>query len=142
MFLFFKIPSAFFSGVRIVDIDEESCVVQVPYSWFSKNPFGSTYFACLSMAAEMSTGALAMVQVYKRQPPVSMLVIKTEASYFKKARGITRFTCNSGAAIRDAVLQSIQTGEGQEITVISTGRDQANEKVAEFRISWSFKPKK
>jgi hypothetical protein len=26
----------------------------------SQNPFRSTYFACLSMAAEMSTGALAL----------------------------------------------------------------------------------
>ena len=68
MFLLLKLPSAFFCGVRIRDIDESRCVVTVPYKWFSQNPFKSTYFACLSMAAEMSTGALAMAHVYKRKP--------------------------------------------------------------------------
>ena len=55
LFLLAKLPSAFFSGVRVLVADEKKCVVTVPYKWFSKNPFKSTYFACLSMAAEMST---------------------------------------------------------------------------------------
>ena len=57
MFLFWKLPAAFFSGVRIKEIDEERCVVTVPYKWLTQNPFRSTYFASLGMAAEMSTGA-------------------------------------------------------------------------------------
>src|SRR5450432_3223958 len=89
MFLFWKIPSAFFSGVKIKAVDETRCTVSVPFTWFSQNPFRSTYFACLSMAAEMSTGALAMMHTYQRKPAVSMLVIKTEAQYFKKATGKT-----------------------------------------------------
>ena len=52
-FLFTKLPSAYFSGVRLRHIDENKCFVTVPYKWFSKNPFKSTYFACLAMAAEM-----------------------------------------------------------------------------------------
>lgn len=46
--------------------------------------FRSTYFACLAMAAEMSTGALAMAHLYHSDPPVSMLVVKLESEYFKK----------------------------------------------------------
>ena len=46
----------------------------------------SFYLFCLSgMAAEMSTGALALTHLYKRKPAVSMLVVKVEAEYFKKA---------------------------------------------------------
>src|SRR3982750_1079355 len=85
MFLFLKLPSAFLAGVRIKDINEHACSVTVPYKWLSQNPFRSTYFACLAMAAEMSTGALAMAHLYKRKPAVSMLVVKMEAEYFKKA---------------------------------------------------------
>src|SRR5262249_24547914 len=92
MFLFSKLPSAFFAGVRIKEVDEKKCVVTVPYKWFSQSPFRSTYFACLSMAAEISTGSLAMMQVYKRKRPVSMLVVKVESEYFKKAIGKTVFT--------------------------------------------------
>ena len=56
LYMLSKLPSAFFSGVRVVHADEYACAVKVPYKWFSQNPFRSTYFACLSMAAEMSTG--------------------------------------------------------------------------------------
>ena len=76
LFLFSKLPAAFFSGVRVREIDENKCVVSVPFKWLTQNPFRSTYFASLSMAAEMSTGALALAQIYKRSPPVSMLVVK------------------------------------------------------------------
>src|SRR5262245_15987520 len=96
MFLLLRLPSAFFCGVRIRAINEKQCVVTVPYKWLSQNPFRSTYFACLSIAAEMSTGALAMAHVYKRHPPVSMLVVKVESEYFKKAVGRTSFVCDDG----------------------------------------------
>ena len=96
MFLFTKLPAAWFAGVRVREVDEKKCRVTVPYKWLSQNPFRSTYFACLSMAAEMSTGALAMAQLYKLNPPVSMLVVKVESEYFKKANGRTSFLCEDG----------------------------------------------
>jgi hypothetical protein len=139
MFLFFKLPSAFFSGVRVSDIDENKCSVTVPYKWFSQNPFHSTYFACLSMAAEMSTGALAMAYLYKRNPAVSMLVIKSVADYFKKASGTTTFTCHDGRLIEQIIEKAITSGEAQTITVKSVGINEAKEVVAEFFITWSFK---
>lgn len=140
-FLFTKIPSAFFAGVRIREIDETHSIVSVPYKWFSQNPFKSTYFACLSMAAEMSTGVLAMSHVYKREPPLSMLVVGLEANYFKKATGITNFRCTDGLAIQTAIGQSIATGEAQTIRARSLGTNTKGEPVAEFFITWSFKVK-
>ena len=142
MFLFSKLPSAFFAGVRIKDIDEKKCIVTVPYKWFSQNPFRSTYFACLAMAAEMSTGILGLMHIYKKQPSVSMLVIKLEANYFKKAIGITTFTCNDGHAIEQVVQNSVDNGEAQTITAKSVGVNDNGETVAEFFITWSFKVKK
>ena len=99
-FLLSKLPSAYFSGVRVRYADEDKCVVTVPFKWFSKNPFRSTYFACLSMAAEMSTGLLAMAHTYGQSPAVSLLVLRTEADFQKKATGITSFTCEDGALVR------------------------------------------
>src|SRR5438045_9031926 len=96
MFLFWKLPAAFFSGVRIKEIDEERSVVSVPYKWLTQNPFRSTYFVSLAMAAEMSTGVLAMMHLYKRNPTVSMLITNMEATYFKKATGRTFLLCDSG----------------------------------------------
>ncbi len=141
MFLFSRLPSAYFAGVRVREVNENRCVVTVPYKWFSKNPFRSTYFACLSMAAEMSTGVLALAQVYKRKPPVSMLVVKVESEYFKKATGRTRFVCEDGDNIRKMVEESIASGEGRVLRARSEGRNEKDEIVAEFYITWSFKAK-
>lgn len=139
LFMLRKLPSAYFCGVRIKSISDKSCSVTVPFTWFSKNPFRSTYFACLAMAAELSTGALAMANVYKRKPGISMLVVKMEAEYFKKATGITLFTCLDGEVFTNAVTAAVETGEAQVVTAFSEGKNAAGELVAKFRISWSFK---
>jgi Domain of unknown function (DUF4442) len=139
MFLFFKLPAAFFSGVRIVDIDEQKSVVSIPYKWFSQNPFKSTYFACLAMAAEMTTGSLGMMHINKRNPAVSMLVVKLEAVYFKKATGKSIFTCLDGEQLKATIEKAIATGEGQAFRATSIGVNEQGEKVAEFYITWSFK---
>lgn len=141
MFLFSKLPSAFFAGVRIKDMDKKKCIVTVPYKWFSQNPFRSTYFACLSMAAEMSTGALAMAYLYKRKPMVSMLVTKVDSEYFKKAVGKTIFTCNDGELFETAIQEAVSTGEPRVVKAKSTGKNKNDETIAEFYITWSFKVK-
>jgi len=141
-FLFWKLPAAFLAGVRIREINERQCSVSVPYKWLSQNPFRSTYFASLAMAAEMSTGALAMAHVYKRQPPVSMLITKLSAEYHKKAVGRTLFTCEDGDALKAAIENAIASGEGQEFTARTTGRNEAGDVVAVFFFTWSFKAKK
>lgn len=142
MFLLRKLPAAYFTGVRVREIDHRRCLVTVPYKWFSQNPFHSTFFACLSMAAEMSTGTLAMAQLYKIDPPVSMLVVKVESEYFKKATGRTRFVCHDGELFRKAVEETIKTGEARTVRAQSIGRNMDGEVVAEFYITWSFKAKK
>ena len=141
LFLLSRLPAAFISGVRVRSADENKCVVTVPYKWLSQNPFKSTYFACLSMAAEMSTGVLAMAHIYKRNPPVSMLVLKVEGSFMKKAVGRTTFTCEEGQLIRQTIEDAIISNEGKMVTARSYGRNKDGEVVAEFSITWSFKAK-
>ncbi|RYZ22810.1 MAG: DUF4442 domain-containing protein [Chitinophagaceae bacterium] len=140
-FLLAKLPSAFFAGVQVKALDDTECTVTVPFKWFTQNPFRSTYFACLAMAAELSTGALCMQAIWKRKPAVSMLVTGSEARFFKKATGKTRFTCADGLAIRAAIDRAVSSGEGQTITARSTGVNEAGETVAEFSFTWSFKAK-
>lgn len=141
LFLFKKLPAAFFSGLRLPEVSEEKAMVTIPYKWFTQNPFRSTYFACLSMAAEMSTGVLAMAQVYQRRPSVSMLVVGVEGKFHKKAVGITRFVCTDGLAVKEAVQEAIASGQGQTVRLQSVGYSEQNEIVAEFFFTWSFKAK-
>ena len=138
-YLLSKLPAAYFSGVRVKELNQEQSIVTVPYRWFTKNPFRSTYFACLSMAAEMSTGLLALMNIYNRDPKVSMLVTKVEGEFFKKATGITTFICEEGKWITETIERCIVNGEAALIRVCSTGTNGKGEPIATFYITWSFK---
>ena len=141
LYLLSKLPAAFFSGIKIVKFTPEEATTVVPFKWLTQNPFRSTYFASLAMAAEMSTGLLALNNIYKKKPAVSMLVTKMEANYFKKAVGKTFFTCNQGLDIRDAVQKAIEESEGSTVTIKSTGRNIDGEIIALFLFTWSFRKK-
>jgi len=93
------------------------------------------------MAAEMSTGVLATAHIQGRKPSLSMLVVGLEAAYFKKATGRTRFLCTDGSIIRKAIEEAVATGEAATVRACSVGTDEAGEVVAEFFITWSFKPR-
>jgi hypothetical protein len=142
LYMLTRLPSAWFAGVRVKTVKPEYAEITVPFKWFSQNPFRSTYFACLSMAAEMSTGLLALMNIHKVQPPVSMLVLKVHGNYHKKATGKTTFRCDDGLAIKDAVEKAMATGEGVTIETISKGYNEKQELVADFSIVWTFKSKK
>ena len=141
LFLLSKLPAAYIAGIRIKECNDEVCSVSIPYKWLTQNPFRSTYFACLSMAAEMSTGALAMANVYQRKPSASMLITFVESKYHKKAIGKTTFTCKEGQALKQTINESYATSTPQTIRVRSEGYNKQNELVAEFWFTLSFKVK-
>ena len=105
------------------------------------NPFKSVYFAVEAMAAEMCSGMLAFGQVYQRNPKVSMLVVKMEVAFVKKATGVILFTCEDGQMIQNAINEAIASGEGKTIVCKSVGKNSTSDIVAEFNITWSFKAK-
>lgn len=141
LFLLKNLPAAYFSGVRIISLSADKSEASVPFSWFTTNPFRSTYFACLSMAAEMSTGVLAMAHLHKRKPPVSMLITSTTAQFVKKATSKTIFLCEDGSKIEEAITRCIRSGEPEQVVATSTGRNLAGDTIAIFTFTWSFKIK-
>ncbi|PSL19542.1 DUF4442 domain-containing protein [Chitinophaga ginsengisoli] len=142
LYLLWKLPSAWLAGVRLKQLNEQQCTTVVPFKWLSQNPFHSTYFACLAMAAEMSTGLMAIMYIRTATPKrVSMLVTGMEASFVKKATGKTWFTCNDGGAIQAAIARTAATGEPEVLTVNSIGRSHDGTVIASFAITWSFKGK-
>ena len=141
-FLLSKLPAAFFAGLSIQEFTTTKSVVRVKHSWLTQNPFRSMYFAVEAMAAEMASGMLVFGQVYKRQPAISMLVVKMEVDFVKKATGIILFTCDEGEKIQEQINQSIQDGEAKTFICTSTGKNELNETVAVFNITWSVKAKK
>lgn len=142
MFMLTKLPAAYFAGLRIEKLTYNEASISVHYKWFNKNPFRSIYVGILAMPSEVSTGILGMGALYKQVPAVSMLVVKSEGAYLKKAVGKIIFTCKDGAIIQNAVNEAILTGEGVAVKCHSIGTNQDGEIVAEFDYTWSFKARK
>jgi len=140
-FLFFKLPSAYLCGVRVRHIDENKCVVTVKHRWINQNPFNSMYFAVQAMAAELSTGALVMLEIQKSGKKISMLVANNKSNFSKKATGRITFTCNDGVLADKAIREAIASGEGQTFWMKSIGTNEKGEQVSEMDFEWSVRTK-
>mgnify|MGYP001788234427 CR=1 FL=1 len=140
-FLFFKLPSAFWCGVRVKEIDNKQCLVSVKHRWINQNPFNSMYFAVQAMAAELSTGALVIAQIKNSGKKISMLVANNKSNFSKKATGRINFVCKDGALISEAIKKTIATGEGQTFWMKSVGTNEQGIQVSEMDFEWSVKLK-
>lgn len=138
-FMLVKMPLGLFAGLALESLDAERCETTVPYGWRSTNPFRSIYFAAQSMAAELSTGALAMLAVELAPAPVAMLITGLEAGFTKKATSRVTFTCEGGDEIFAAVHQAVATGEPATARVETVGRMADGTEVSRFVFTWSFK---
>jgi hypothetical protein len=140
-FNFFKLPLAFFGGVKVKTITDTEVVVTIKHKWMNQNPFKSMFWAAQGMAAELPTGLLVMKAIDDSKRKVSMLVTHQEAQFFKKATGKITFSCTGGNEIREAIQESISTGEGQRLWLSSEGINEDGVVVSHFKFQWSLKVK-
>ncbi|WP_408032211.1 DUF4442 domain-containing protein [Tenacibaculum xiamenense] len=140
-FLLFKLPAAFFTGVRVASISETNSVVRVRHRWVNQNPFKSMFWAVQGMASELSTGILVMKAISDSGEKVSMLVTNMNAVFTKKAVGKIRFECNDGALIKEVIKRAVETGDGQTVLVTSEGINEEGVSVSKFEFEWSLKVK-
>ncbi len=137
--LFKILPMGFLSGMKISKLTEDTCSVTVPYKRKNKNPFQSTFWAVLGMAAEMSSGALLIMYTHKQKPSIAMIIVNCTGNFVKKATDITTFTCNDGQKIKQAIKAAIDKEEPQLIECHMQGVNEAGEEVANFTFTWSVK---
>lgn len=142
LFTFFKLPSAWWCGVRLKKITSEQALVTVTHRWVNQNPFKSMFWAVQGMAAELSTGALVIDHIKQSGKSVSMLVANNNANFSKKATGKITFVCNDGLAIKNVVAKAIETGEGQTCWMQSVGTNAQGVVVSTFNFEWTLKVKK
>ena len=140
-FLFFKLPAAWWCGVRLRSMDQQRAIVTVRHRWINQNPFKSMFWAVQGMAAELTTGALMIDRIRASGRNISMLVASNNATFTKKATGKITFTCEDGDKIGEALEETIQSGEGQTIWMKSTGVNEDGVVVAVFHFEWAIKIK-
>lgn len=140
-FLMFKLPSAYFCGIRTKYLDDHKCIVKVKHRWINQNPFKSMFWAVQGMAAELSTGAMLTAKINESGKNISMLVANNNANFTKKATGIITFVCEEGDLIDMAIEKAIETGEGQTILMRSIGTNEEGIQVSSFNFEWTIKLK-
>lgn len=141
-FMFFKLPSAWWCGVRLKYMDDTKAIASVRHRWVNQNPFKSMFWAVQGMAAELATGAMVTSQIRATGKRISMLVQNNTANFSKKATGRITFTCEDGHLIKDALEKTIATGEGQTIWMKSVGVNQDGVVVSTFNFEWTVRLKK
>ena len=141
-FLFFKLPSVWWCGIRVREISKVSCSANVRLGWFNKNPFKSLFWAVQGMAAELTTGILMMQAITASKKNISMLVLNNKANFSKKAKGLIRFNCNQGKKINESINRLLETKKSKTVWVKSHGKDESGDIVSSFDFEWTIMLKK
>jgi len=142
LFTLTQVPAGFIAGMKLVDLSASFCKTSIPFNFLTKNPFRSIYFAVQSMAAELSTAAIALLAVQGIRPSVALIIVNLEAEFHKKATGKTYFICENGAEIFEAVQRTIQTGQATTVRAKTIGKMEDGTIVSTFYFTWSFKQRK
>jgi hypothetical protein len=139
LYLLTKLPLAAVAGLRLRRLDDQACTVYLPGGWRTRNPFGSTYFAAQAMAAEMSTGAPALVLTRAAPASVALILTGLAATFTKRVQGGALFTFEDVAGLRATIEEVASRGGTATYTGRSTGRTADGAVAAEFDVTWSFK---
>lgn len=141
LFSIFKLPLAFITNLSINEITNEVCETKVKFNYINKNPFKSTYFASLSMAAELATGILATHHIQLSEKKIVFIITSLKAEFHKKAIGTTTFNCNQGKEIKELITQLSIDEPKNKLPIQVNGYNEQKEIVCEFTFDWSFKLK-
>lgn len=141
-FTFFNLPSVWWCGIRVKQIDNEYCVAKVKHRWINQNPFRSMFWAVQGMAAELTTGVLVMKAIAQSGRKISMLVLHNRASFTKKARGMLTFDCNQGELVNQTIAQLVKSGKPQTFWLKASGIDPQGDIVSSFEFEWTVALKK
>ncbi len=140
-FMAAKMPLGALAGLRIETLDGYKCAVSVPYSWRTKNPFGSIYFAALAMAAELCCAGLALMAARAPAEKVAVYPVGIKGDFLKQARAKTIFTCTQGPELFEGVRRAVETKAPVTIVTNAIGQTEAGLVVARFELTWSYKSK-
>ena len=136
-----RIPLLFFARPRILELDDEHCVVELRLRRRTRNHLGSMYFGALAIGADTAGGLIAFETIRARKANVSLIFKDFHAEFLQRAEGDVHFTCRDGAAIRELVDRVIASGERETlpVKVVATVPSVSNEPVAEFTLGLSLK---
>lgn len=139
LYLLGKLPLGLCAGLRLLRLDAQECVVGLPGGWRTQNPFGSTYFAAQAMAAEMSTGAPALLLALGAPQSIALILVELRAVFSKRIVGPSSYSCTDLPGMKQAVDRACLQDEPVTFTARSTAHGADGVVLSAFEVTWSFK---
>ncbi|HGY55097.1 MAG TPA: DUF4442 domain-containing protein [Caldithrix abyssi] len=144
LFTLFKIPLIHFCRPVVLQLDENECRVRIPFRHRVKNHIGSMYFGAIAAGADLAGGLMALYLIGKSGRKIHFVFKEVHGHFLRRIHGPADFYCADGAAIRQAINETIQSGERIHIPVkvsVTSPVQQEEGELARFDLTLSIKMK-
>ncbi len=135
----FKIPLIGYVCPKLLEINDDSVKVKIRLRRKSRNHLNSMYFGALAVGADIAGGIHVFYYSEIMGKKVSFAFKGMKADFIKRAESDVNFESNQGQVIKAGILESIETGERVNKTILVTAFDSNNEVVATFEMISSLK---
>lgn len=135
----FKIPMLSYTGVKLIELNDNEAKVSIKLKRRTKNHLNSMYFGALAVGADVAGGIHAFYYAEKMNKKISFAFKGMNAQFLKRAETDCMFVSNDGKKVENAVLLSIKTKERVNETTKVIAYNLNNEVVAEFEMIVSIK---
>jgi hypothetical protein len=135
----FKIPLIGYVCPKLLEINDDSVKVKIRLRRKSRNHLKSMYFGALAVGADIAGGIHVFYYSEIMGKKISFAFKGMKADFIKRAESDVTFESNQGQVIKAGILESIETGERVNKTILVTAFDSNNEVVATFEMISSLK---
>ncbi len=140
-FGFRKIPLIYYTGVKVVELNDERLEVVVPLNKRTRNHLNCMYFGALAIGADVAGGLLPFLYMQRNKKKMSVVFKDMKADFIRRAEGDVQFTCAQNPAINDMISRIESSGkrENMEVEVTAKVPSISNDVVARFQLTLSAK---
>ncbi len=139
----FKVPMLIYTGVSIVELNENRTVVKVPLNWRTKNHLNSMYFGSLAVGADVTAGLYASLLIKELDKKVHLSFKDFNANFLKRSMSDTYFVVENNKEIAEFVNSVVAVpGVRQNLPVnvyATTNANENGERIADFILTLSLK---
>lgn len=138
VFGLFKIPVIGFVNPKLIQLDNEKCILRIKLKRRTKNHLNSMYLGVLAVGADLACGMLGLYHIQESGKSISLVFKDMKADFLKRPDQDVDFICTQGAEVKKMVENSIKTGERQSIPLKIKAKC-GGDIVSEFTLSLSLK---
>ncbi|MBC8196519.1 MAG: YiiD C-terminal domain-containing protein [Candidatus Marinimicrobia bacterium] len=138
VFGLFKIPVIGFVNPKLIQLDDEKCILRIKLKRRTKNHLNSMYLGVLAVGADLACGMLGLYHIQESGKNISLVFKDMKADFLKRPDQDVDFMCTQGAEVKKMVEIAINTGERQSIPLKIEAKCKGDI-VSEFTLTLSLK---